>query len=60
MATRDLTAAESAEYLKYTLRYFYKISKNIPHRKKRGVLYFSVSDLDAFSDSRNTEHVPHE
>lgn len=56
--SRELTHAESAVYLGYTTRYLYKISKNIPHRKQSGNLYYKVADLDAFKDSRSTQHVP--
>lgn len=55
---RVLTAAESAAYLGYTLRSFYKIKWEIPHRKTRGILYFKLSDLDAFNESRSVQHVP--
>lgn len=55
---RELTAAESAVYLGYTLRSFYKIKREISHRKTRGILYFKVSDLDTFNESRSVEHVP--
>lgn len=55
---RELTAAESAAYLGYTIRSFYKIKREIPHRKTRGILAFRVSDLDAFNESRSVEHVP--
>lgn len=58
--TLELTTKESATYLGYTLASFYKIKQEIPHRKTRGILYFKVSDLDEFSESRTVVHVPDE
>ena len=53
---RELTAAESAAYLGYTLRSFYKQVPKIPHRKRSGVLSFKIVDLDEFDASRTTVH----
>ena len=55
---RELTTAEAAVYLGYTLRSFYKQSHRIAHRKTSGVLYFKRADLDDFNESRSTTHVP--
>ena len=55
---RELTTAEAAAYLGYTLRSFYKRTRDIPHRKFRGQLYFKVADLASFNESRTTRHVP--
>ena len=55
---RDLTTAEAAAHLGYTIRSFYKRTHEIPHRKFRGQLYFKVADLDSFNESRTSQHVP--
>ena len=53
-----MTSSEAAVYLGYTLRSFYKITRKIPHRKERGVLYFKVSDLRVFAESLSVEYTP--
>ena len=54
----ELSTREAAAYCRYRLRTFYTRVNEIPHRKERGVLFFTIAALDEFKAAQSVEHIP--
>ena len=54
----ELSTGEAAAYCRYRLRTFYTRVNEIPHRKERGVLFFTIAALDELKAAQSVEHIP--